>query len=391
MAEKDYYDVLGVERGASADEIKKAYHSLAVKYHPDKNPGDQEAEDRFKEVSEAYAVLSDPEKRGAYDRFGRDGVQGGYSGGAAGGMGFDPMEIFREFMRGQGGGFGGLGDIFGTFMGGGFEGRRGAEGVERHGEDLRLALSLSLEEINRGITKRVRIRRRVRCSACSGSGVRPGGRKVRCSQCNGTGEVRVVRRSMWGQVIQSMVCSRCQGEGTIIEDPCPRCEGEGREETREDVELKIPPGVADGTRLAKRGAGNFGRRGGPPGDLVVEIHEKPHEVFERRGPDLIMVLPISFTQAALGAKINIPTLEGTVEIKVPGGIQSGKVLRLRGRGIASGSGRGDLYVRVQVWTPQRLSAEQRALLEELGKSPAMRAPKPGKGFFEKFKDAFRGG
>lgn len=391
MAGREYYQVLGVSRTASPEEIKQAYHRLAVKYHPDKNPDDASAEERFKEVSEAYAVLGDPEKRGAYDRFGRDGVQGGYGGGAGAGMGFDPMEIFREFMRGQGGGLGGLGDIFESFMGGGFEGRRGGEGYERRGEDLRIALTLSLEEINRGITRRVRLQRLTRCEECGGSGLRRGGHPTRCSQCDGTGEVRVVRRSMWGQVIQSMVCSRCKGQGVIIEDPCPRCGGEGRAETQEEIELKIPPGVGDGTRLAKRGAANVGRRGGPPGDLVVEIREKPHEIFERRGADLVMVLPVSFTQAALGAKISVPTLEGPVEIKVPAGIQSGKVLRLRGRGIMGGDGRGDLYVRVQVWTPPRLSAQDRALLEELRGSAAMRPPKPGRGLFGKFKDALFGG
>lgn len=378
---RDYYEVLGVEHGASPEEIKKAYHRLAVKYHPDKNPGDKEAEEKFKEVSESYAILSDTEKRAAYDRFGREGVQGGYAEGA--GAGIDPLEIFREFMR-----QGGLGDIFGSFMGGGFEGRRG-ESYERHGEDLRIGLELSLEEINTGVTKRVRLHRETTCPECGGGGVRRGGRVVRCSQCGGTGEIRVVRRSMWGQVIQSMVCSRCHGEGVIIEDPCPRCNGEGRVETQEEIELTIPSGVGDGTRLAKRGAGNVGRRGAPPGDLIVEVHEKPHEIFERRGDDLLLTLPISFTQAALGAKINIPTLGSKVEINIPAGIQSGKVLRVRGRGIQSRGSRGDLYVRIQVVTPERLSAQERELLEHLSQLPAMRPPKPGKGFFEKFKDAFR--
>jgi molecular chaperone DnaJ len=295
----------------------------------------------------------------------------------------DPMEIFREFMR-----QGGLGDLFGSFMGGGFEGRRGPD-YERHGEDLRIGLALTLEEVNQGVTKRVRLHRQTTCPECGGTGARRGGRVNRCPKCGGTGELRVVRRSMWGQVIQSTVCDRCHGEGVIIEDPCPRCHGEGRVETQEEIDLAIPAGVEDGARLAKRSAGTVGRRGGPTGDLIVEIGEKPHEVFERRGEDLLMTLPVSLTQAALGAKISVPTLDGRVEINVPAGIQSGKVLRLRGRGLGSRSGHGDLYVRVQVWTPQRLTAQERELLERLSALPAMKPPKPGKGLFEKFKDAFR--
>jgi len=385
MAARDYYEVLGIERDAAPEEIKKAYQRLAVRYHPDKNPGDSSAEERFKEVSEAYQALSNAEKRAQYDQFGHDGVQGGFG---QGGGGIDPMEIFREFMRRQSG-FGGLGDIFSTFMGGGFESQGGGAAYERHGEDLRIALSLSLEEIARGIERRVRLTRMIRCPECNGSGAGRKGGAVRCSQCDGTGEIKVVRRSLWGQVIQSVACSRCGGEGVIIEEPCRRCAGEGRVEAREEIELKIPRGVSDGVRLAKRGAGNVGRRGGPPGDLILEIREESHEVFQRRGNDLLMTLPVSFSQAALGVKIDIPTLTGRVEIKIPAGIHSGKVLRLRERGLAADRQRGDLYVRIQIWTPQRLSGKEKALLTELNDLPGMRAPKPGKGFFGKFKDAFR--
>jgi len=383
MAQRDYYEVLGIDRGAPPDEIKKAYHRLAVKYHPDKNPGDAEAENRFKEVSEAYQVLSDADKRAHYDRFGHEGVQGGY--GAGGPVDFDPMEIFREFAR-RHSGFGGFEDLFG-FMGGGFESRR--RGAERRGEDLGLNLPLSLEEIAKGVEKKVRLKRMVTCPDCNGQGTGPGGRRIRCTQCGGSGEIRVVQRTLWGQVIQGVPCTRCGGEGSMIEDPCPRCNGEGRIEAREEILIKTPPGVADGQRLRKRGGGNIGRRGSPAGDLIVSIHEKPHEVFERQGHDLLIRLPVGIAQATLGTKMQVPTLDGPVEVKIPPGIQSGKILRLRGRGLGRGRQTGDLYVEVRVWTPQKVSAKERQLLRELADLPGMQPPKPGKGFFEKVRDAFR--
>ncbi len=385
MAGEDYYDILGVARGAAPDEIKKAYRRLAVQYHPDKNPGDKEAEEHFKAVSEAYQVLSDPEKRAQYDRFGRAGVRGGAG---AEGAGIDPLEVFREFARSQSG-WGGFEDLFSSFMGGTFESREAHAAADRSGEDLRILFPLTLEEIARGVEKTVRLRRRVRCPQCGGSGARPGGRSTRCSQCNGTGEIRSVQRVLWGQVIRTEPCRRCKGEGMLIEDPCPGCQGEGRVAAEEALVLKIPAGVADGERLAKRGAGNDGWRGGAPGDLIVEIREKPHDLFERRGRDLLLRLPISVTQAALGARVTIETLSGPVELRIPAGIQPGKILRLRERGLPTSGGHGDLFVEVHVWTPQKLSAREKALLQELGQMPGMKAPKPGRGFFEKFKDAFR--
>ncbi len=384
MADRDYYEVLGIQRGASPEEVKKAYHRFAVKYHPDKNPGDTAAEERFKEISEAYQVLSNTEKRTQYDRFGHDGVRGGYGAGAPD---LDPMEIFREFAR-RHSGWGGFEDIFSSFMGGGFDARRGAAS-ERRGEDLGLRLDLSLEEIARGSEKTVRIRRQVSCSDCGGSGSRPGGSATRCSQCNGTGEIKVVQRALWGQVVHSVPCTRCGGQGRIIDDPCARCSGHGRIEGREEVVIRIPAGVGSGQRLVKRGAGNAGRQGAPAGDLVITIREKPHEIFERSDNDLLLRLPISIVQAALGDKMQIPTLEGPVEIKIPAGIQSGKILRLRDRGLGTGRQRGDLYVEVRVWTPQKLTSQEKKLLQELSGMPAMRPPKPGKGFFEKVKNAFR--
>lgn len=383
MAEKDYYEVLSIDRGAAAEEIKKAYHRLAVRYHPDKNPGDTDAEERFKEVSEAYQVLSDSEKRVQYDRFGHEGVRGGYG---AAPSDFDPMEIFREFAR-RHSGWGGFEDLFSSFMGGGFETRAGV--TQRRGEDLRINLNLSLEEIARGAEKKVRLKLKVVCPDCGGSGAGPHGRSARCTQCDGAGEIRVVQRALWGQVVHSVPCTRCGGEGTTIEDPCPRCRGEGRVDAREEILVRIPAGVADGQRLLKRGGGNVGRRGNPPGGLIVNIREKPHELFERRGEDLLLQLPLSMTQAALGTKVHVPTLDGTVEVKLPAGIQSGKILRLRGRGLGTGRMTGDLYVEVRIWTPQKLSSRERALLKELGAMPAMQPPKPGKKFYEKFKDAFR--
>lgn len=384
MAEQDFYEVLGIQRGASRDEIKKAYHRMAVKYHPDKNPGDGHAEEMFKCVSEAYQVLSDDEKRAAYDRFGREGVQGGFAGGGAGG--FDPMDIFREFARrNQGFGFE---DIFSSFMGGGFE-SRGATVSERRGEDLGLRLKLKLEEIARGTEKKVRIKRMVRCEACGGQGTAPGGRRTTCSQCGGSGEIKIRQRALWGQVIQRVVCTRCEGEGSLIEDPCPQCNGEGRREAREEVVIRIPAGVSEGQRLVKRGGGNVGRRGNASGDLIVSISEVPHEIFERRGEDLLLRLPVSMVHAALGAKMKVPTLDGPVEVKIPAGIQSGKILRLRGRGLGTGRMAGDQYIEVRVWTPQKLSSKEKKLFEQLGAQPGLQAPEPGKGFFEKVRDAFR--
>jgi molecular chaperone DnaJ len=271
-------------------------------------------------------------------------------------------------------------------MGGNFETRRGGA-RDRRGEDLRIVLPLSLEEIARGIEKTVRLRRRVRCTGCGGSGTRPGGQTVRCSQCDGTGEIKIVQRVLWGQVIRTEPCRRCGGEGVMIEDPCPRCRGEGRIEAEEELELRIPAGVGDGERLAKRGSGNEGWRGGPPGDLVLEIRERPHPTFERRGANLLLTLPVSIAQAALGARITIPTLDGSVELKIPAGIQSGKILRLRDRGLALGGRHGDLYVQVQIWTPPKLSAKEKALLQELSRLPGMQPPKPGKGSAESFHDA----
>lgn len=384
MADQDYYEVLGIERGATREEIKKAYHRQAVKYHPDKNPDDAHAEEMFKGVSEAYQVLSDEEKRAAYDRFGREGVQGGYAGG--GGAGFDPMDIFREFARrNQGSGFE---DIFSSFMGGGFESRTHAA-AERRGEDLALRLKLKLEEIARGTEKKVRIKRMTRCEACAGQGTAPGGHRTTCSQCGGTGEIKIRQRALWGQVIQRVVCTRCDGEGSLIEDPCTQCSGEGRVEAREEVLIRIPAGVSEGQRLVKRGGGNVGRRGSAVGDLIVSILEEPHEIFERRGEDLLLRLPVSMTQAALGAKMKVPTLDGPVEVKIPVGIQSGKILRLRGQGLGTGRIAGDQYIEVRVWTPQKLSAKEKKLFEQLGALPGMQAPQPGKGFFDKARDAFR--
>lgn len=386
MADQDYYQILGIERGASPEEIKKAYHKLAIQYHPDKNPGDTAAEDRFKEVSEAYQVLSDVQKRVQYDRFGHEGVRGGYGGAAPD---FDPMEIFREFARRHSGGSGfGFEDLFSSFMGGGFE-ERGGGARGRRGEDLGLPLNLSLEEIAHGIEKTVRLKRKVPCETCGGTGAKQGSQAVSCTQCDGSGQIRVVQRALWGQVVHTVACTRCGGEGSVVEDPCPACRGDGRIDATEELKIQVPAGISDGQRLVKRGGGNVGRRGTPPGDLVISIREKTHELFERRGDDLLLHLPISITQAALGAKVSVPTLDGPVEIKIPSGIQSGKILRLRGRGLGRGRSQGDLYIEATVWTPLKLSAKERKLLVDLDTLPGIRPPKPGKGVFEKIKDAFR--
>lgn len=345
MADKrDYYDVLGVSRNASDAEIKKAYRRLAMKYHPDRNPDDQEAIDKFKEVQNAYDVLSDERKRSAYDQFGHAGVEGGAGG--FGGGGFGP---------------GGLGDIFDSVFGDIFGGGRGGERVFR-GADLRYDLELSLEEAVAGTTVKIRIPRHVHCHVCNGSGAKKGSNPVNCPTCNGMGQVRMQQ----GFFSVQQTCPQCRGKGKIVNDPCTTCHGDGRVRENRTVSVKIPPGVDSGDRIRLNGEGEAGENNGPPGDLYVHIRVREHPIFTRDGTDLHCDVPISITTAALGGELEVPTLDGKVKLKVPPETQSGKLFRLRGKGVRSvrNSSVGDLICRVVVETPVKLNKQQKELLRE---------------------------
>jgi len=348
-----------------------------MKYHPDRNPGDKKAEESFKEVAEAYEVLHDPEKRARYDRFGRStGAPFPGSGGGGGFSeteGFDLADALRAFMRD----FGGMGG--GGFGGDVFEGGgRRAGRSERRGRNLEIRLPLSLEEIATGAEKVIKIRRMVPCTECSGSGAKPGSKTKTCPACGGSGQIRSVQKSVFGQLINVTTCDRCHGEGTIIESPCPKCSGEGRVRAQEEITIRVPPGVMTGNYIPLRGMGDAGVRGGPPGDLIAHIEEIPHPLFAREGEDLILELPISFARAALGGKVEVPTLGGRAKVTIPQGIQSGQVLRLRGKGLKSlqRSGTGDLLVRVTLHTPTKLSERGKKLFTELEAMPDSNVPPP---------------
>jgi len=368
----DYYDVLGVAREASPDDIKKAYRDLAFKYHPDKNPNDTGAEEKFKEVSEAYEVLSDPDKRRQYDQFGAAGIGGGAAGFAPGD--FDLNDALRSFM----GAFEGESIFEGLFGGGAARARRA--GPQR-GADLRIQLKLTLEEIAAGAKKKLRVTRLVACAECGGSGAKPGTEPSQCPDCHGTGQVRIQRNmGLFGTMLNVSSCPRCGGTGRVIEDPCSECKGQGLVRGTEVVEVDVPPGVATGNYIPVRGAGNAGPRGGPPGDLVVMIVEEPHPTFERHGDDLLIEVPISIDVAALGGQVEVPTLGGKARLKIPPGTTAGKVLRLRGKGVPRlrGRGAGDELARIAIWIPRRPSGRERELLKELGKLAEGRVPEPGK-------------
>jgi len=375
----DYYEVLGVSRTATPEEIKKAYRKKALQHHPDRNPGDAEAEARFKEAAEAYEVLSNPEKRQRYDRFGRAGVNG--PGGRPGGF-QDISDIFSAFSD-IFGDAGGMGDVFG---------RRGAR--RRTGSDLRVRLALTLEEIAEGVEKKIKVRKYVPCQTCAATGARGGENGYQtCTTCSGSGELRQVSSTFFGQFVNVQPCPVCKGEGRIVTDPCPDCAGEGRQKGEDTISVEVPAGVREGHFLSIRGAGNAGRRGDPPGDLRVEIQETPHAELTRDGLDVRYDLHLSFPDAALGTEVEVPTLKGKARLQIDAGIQSGRVLRMRGRGIPElgSSRRGDQLVTVQVWTPKALSAEERALLEKLREAPAFQPrPDPGekRSFFSKVKEAF---
>jgi molecular chaperone DnaJ len=379
---RDYYEVLSVERAANGDEIKKAYRKLAVKYHPDKNPGDKAAEDKFKELGEAYEVLSNPDKRSAYDRFGHQAFSpGGGMGGGFGGT-HDPFEVFREVF---GGGRGG-GGIFGSI----FEEAFAQDGAERggrgRGADLRYDLRITFQEAARGVEKEIEIAKLQTCDTCHGSGAEPGSKVTTCPTCAGHGQVAVTR----GFFNIAQTCPKCRGAGQVIEKPCHTCRGEGRTEKTSAIKIKIPAGVEDGTRLRSSGQGEGGTRGGPAGDLYVVLHVEEHEIFEREGRDLFCTVPLSFAKAALGGEIKVPTLEGQAMLKIPAGTPTGKVFRLKGKGLPEvhGRGIGDLHVKLYVEVPTHLNLDQKHKLQDFADSCDEETHPEENSFFRKAKEFF---
>jgi molecular chaperone DnaJ len=382
---RDYYEILGIERNADADAIKKAYRKLALQYHPDRNNGSAQAEESFKEITQAYEVLKDPDKRAAYDRFGHAGVKGGAGAGAYGGFSFhDALEIFmRDF-----GAFG-VDDLFG-----GGRGRRGGP-TARKGPDTRVTLPLTLDDVASGVKRTLRVELLDACSTCVGSGAAPGTAPVACGTCGGQGEVRRVQRSFLGQLVTVMPCPDCGGEGRRIEEPCVDCSGRGVQRGSREIEVTVPPGVSTGDYLTLRGQGNTGPRGGQRGDILVVLEVEEDERFIRDGADLIFELPVTFSQAALGAELDVPTIGGAARVRISPGTQSGRLLRMRGRGLPhlQGGDRGDLIIRVVVWVPTELTAEQETLLRKLAKveSPAQRVDDArDRGFWSRVKEALTG-
>jgi molecular chaperone DnaJ len=379
MAKRDYYEVLGVHRNATEEEIKKAYRKLALKFHPDKNPGDKAAEESFKELGEAYEALNDPQSRAAYDQFGHaafDSRQRAARGGFSGGF-HDPFEIFREVFGAAGGGGSIFDNIFGT---------QEPSGPQR-GDDLRYDLEITLEEAALGCEKEITVSKLDKCETCGGSGAEAGSRLKTCATCGGRGQVLTSR----GIFSIAQTCPHCKGQGRLLEKPCKTCRGDGKRQRTSNIKLRIPAGVEGGSRLRSQGNGEAGFRGGPAGDLYVFLGVKRHEIFARDGDDLVCEVPVSFVQAALGAELEVPTLEGRATIRIPPGTQPGTVLRLKNRGVKNlqGYGQGDLRVRVQVEVPTRLSTEQRTKLNEFAELCDGQEAPLAQSFFEKAKKFFR--
>ena len=382
MSKRDYYEVLGVERAVTIEEIKKAYRKLAVKFHPDKNPGDKAAEEKFKEIGEAYEVLSDPQKRAAYDQYGHaafDPRSRGFGGRPGAGGFHDPFEIFREVFGANTGG-----SIFDDLFGGG---HRGDPTGPQRGSDLRYDMEISFEEAVMGTEKEVTLTKLEKCEGCHGTGAETGSSRKVCPTCGGRGQVVMSR----GIFSIAQTCQRCDGTGQILEKPCKVCGGDGRREKQSKIKLKIPAGVDSGARLRSVGNGEAGLRGGPSGDLYVVLHVRPHEIFQRDGDDLLCEVPIQFVQAALGAEIEVPTLTGKAQIRIPPGTQPNTVFRLKGKGVKSlqGYGNGDLHVRVNVEVPTHLNHEQKAKLQAFAEACDATVNPISQSFFEKAKKLFR--
>jgi len=361
MAKRDFYEVLGLERSASTEEIKKAYRKMALQFHPDRNPGNKEAEEKFKEAAEAYEVLSDPNKRARYDQYGHEGMRG---------TDFRPFtdvnDIFSTFGDIFGGGFGGgiFDEMFGT------QTRQRRKSSTTPGSDLKIRLRLTLEEMATGVEKKLKVKRWKACESCRGTGARGGQSTTTCPACNGTGEIRQVSRSVFGQFVNIATCQNCEGEGKVVKEPCTTCRGDGRVQGDSTITVNIPAGVSEGNYIPLHGEGNSGRRGGPAGDLIVVIEEEPHTLFTRDGNNIILDLLVSFPEAALGADIEVPTLTGRARLKIEPGTQSGTILRMRDKGFPqlNGFGKGDQFVRVNVWVPKTLTSQERQLVKQMAAS-----------------------
>ncbi|MCB0501059.1 MAG: molecular chaperone DnaJ [Bacteroidetes bacterium] len=386
MAKRDYYEILGVSKSASAEEIKKAYRKTALQYHPDRNPDDKEAEEKFKEAAEAYEILSDQNKRAKYDRFGHAGVGGAGGFGGRGSMNMD--DIFSQF-----GDIFGEGNPFESFFGGGGRSRQRRSGGTP-GSNLRVKVKLTLEEIANGVQKKIKVKKHVSCDTCSGTGAKDSNSYQTCNTCNGSGVVRKISNTILGQMQTTATCPACRGEGKVVTAKCTKCRGEGRNYGEEVITIDIPAGVGEGVQLSMSGKGNAGQRGGMNGDLLITIEEVPHEELTREGNNVIYNLYLNIADAALGTQIEVPTIDGKAKIKVPKGTQSGKLFKLTGKGLPSlnGYGRGDQIVDVNVYTPTNLTNEEIAILEKLKEAenfdPYNKKNK-GKGFFSSMKDYFQ--
>lgn len=388
MAKRDYYEILGVAKGAPVDEIKKSYRKIAMQFHPDRNPGNKEAEEKFKEAAEAYDVLSTPDKRAQYDRFGHAASGGGGGYGGQGGPGGMRMEdIFQNF-----------GDIFGNDMFGGMFGGQGGGGRRQgtRGANLRIKLKMTFEDIANGANKKIKVKKHITCQQCTGSGAKDKGSIQTCGSCGGSGQVRRVTNTFLGQMQTVTTCPTCNGEGSTITQKCGGCKGEGRVYGEETLSLDIPAGVQDGMQLSMSGKGNAGERGGPPGDLLLLVEEEKHEHLFRRDLDVVYQLHVSFPDAVLGMQAEVPTIDGKAKIKIPPGTQSGKIFRLKGKGFPAFQSyeRGDELIEVNIWSPQTLSNEEKELMEKLKNSsnfkpgPDAKNERDDKSFFDKIKDAF---
>ncbi|MBV7273031.1 molecular chaperone DnaJ [Clostridiaceae bacterium UIB06] len=379
MAKKDYYEILGLEKGASDDEIKKAFRKMALKYHPDRNQGSKESEAKFKEINEAYQVLSDPEKKAQYDQYGTTDFNGG---------GFEGGFDFSDF-----GGFGGFGDIFDSFFGGGFSGSGKRRNGPERGADLEYSLNLTFEEAVFGVEKEISITRSESCEKCGGTGAKSGSHPQTCDKCGGTGQVRTQRNTPLGSFVSMSTCDKCAGKGTIITDPCPECKGKGSVRKQRKIKINVPAGVDTGNIIPIRGQGEHGKNGGPTGDLYINIRVSPHATFKRKGFDIYIDTHVSFAKAALGTEIKVPTVDGDVKYDVPAGTQPGTIFRLKGKGVpkVNGHGRGDQYVNVIVDIPKNLNQKQKEALvmfmEASGEIPAGDGNK--KSFVDKIKDSFK--
>ena len=381
MTKRDYYEILGINRNATKEDIKKAYRKLAMQYHPDRNPDDKVAEEKFKEAAEAYEILSHDDKRNNYDRFGHEGVRGS----TFGTEGFSSVnDIFSHFSDIFGGS-----SIFDEFFGGSQRGRSRRRGGGTPGSDMRITLKLTLEEIATGMSKKIKIKKQVKCNECNGIGAKAGTSLKTCPVCNGAGEVKTVSRSVFGQFVNITACHNCNGEGQVIDSPCRNCSGDGRVQSEATINIEVPAGVQDGNYMTLRGEGNSGKRGGQSGDIIVVFQELPHEHFLRENDDIIYNLFVTFPQAALGSEIEVPTLNGKAILKIDSGTQPGKMLKMKGKGIRhlNYSGSGDQIVKINVAIPQKLNSKEKEIIKQLSEMPNIKTSSENekKNFFNKFK------